>query len=40
MKCHLAFDNLMETNLSDKNTGFSGTKFDLGELEGPGLDHR
>lgn len=41
VKYHLVFDNLIETNIGDKNTGcFSGTTFDLGDWEGPGLDHR
>ena len=41
VKYNLVFDNLMEMNLGDKNTGvFSGTAFDLGGWEGPGLGHR
>lgn len=28
VKCHVAFDNLTETNLGGKNTGCLGTRFD------------
>lgn len=35
-KCHLGFDNLIKTNLSDKNTGCSGTRIDFGE-DGRGI---
>lgn len=33
-KCRLCFDNLIKTNLSDKNTGCSGTRFDFGKMGG------
>lgn len=36
VKCHVAFDNLTETNLSGKNTGCLGTRFDSWE-DGKGI---